>query len=93
MPIVVTLADVMKSRGVRLNELARQVGITNVNLSRVKTGKIKAARFLTLDSLCEVLGCQPGDLLKHVSEQERERPEGAGRKDPAPSSRPRGIAG
>lgn len=84
MPIVVTLADVMRSRDVLLNELARQVGITNVNLSRVKTGKIKAARFSTLDSLCDALGCQPGNLLKHVPDQERDRPGRAGREDPEP---------
>lgn len=78
MPIVVTLADAMKARGARLGELARRVGITNVNLSRLKTGKAKSVRFSTLDSLCEALGCQPGDLLKYVPEREGERTGRAG---------------
>lgn len=66
MPIIIYLDDVMKARGFSLAELADLVGITNVNLSRIKTGKIRALRFTTLDPLCEILGCQPGDILKHV---------------------------
>ena len=66
MPIELRLDEVMADRGVSLNELADQVGITNVNLSRIKTGKVRAVRFSTLDALCEALGCQPGDILRHV---------------------------
>lgn len=66
MAIVLKLGDVMASRGMSLNELAERVGITNVNMSRIKTGKIKAIRFSTLDAICEVLDCQPGDILVHV---------------------------
>lgn len=67
MPIVLHLDEIMADRKISLNELADRVGITNVNLSRIKTGKIRAVRFSTLDMLCEVLECQPGDILKHVS--------------------------
>ena len=70
MPIVLRLDRIMADRGISLNELAEKVGITNVNLSRIKTGKIRAVRFSTLDMLCEVLKCQPGDILKHVSAAE-----------------------
>ena len=70
MPIVLRLDRVMADRKISLNELAERVGITNVNLSRIKTGKIKAVRFSTLDMICEVLDCQPGDILVHVSREE-----------------------
>lgn len=66
MAIVLKLGDVMASRGMSLNELAERVGITNVNMSRIKTGKVRAIRFSTLDAICEVLDCQPGDILVHV---------------------------
>ena len=58
MPIVLHLDEVMADRHISLNELADKVGITNVNLSRIKTGKVRAVRFSTLDMLCEVLKCQ-----------------------------------
>ena len=48
-----------------LNELAEKVGISNVNLSNLKTGKVKAIRFSTLEAICEVLECQPGDILEY----------------------------
>ena len=67
MPIVLRLDRIMADRGISLNELAEKVGITNVNLSRIKTGKIRAVRFSTLDMLCEVLDCQPGDILEHMT--------------------------
>lgn len=70
MPIVVTLDRVMREKTVSLNELAAQVGITNVNLSHMKVGKIRAVRFSTLDPLCECLGCQPGDLLAFKSAED-----------------------
>lgn len=63
--IVTELEDVMTDRKVSGKELARRVGITNVNLSRIKTGKVKSLRFSTLDGLCRELECQPGDLIKY----------------------------
>lgn len=55
----------MLERKIGVNELASRIGITNVNLSRIKTGKAKAMRFSTLNALCSVLECQPGDILKY----------------------------
>lgn len=69
MPIVLRLDRIMADRHISLNELADKVGITNVNLSRIKTGKIRAVRFSTLDMLCEVLDCQPGDILEHMTKE------------------------
>jgi len=51
----------------KLNELAETIGISNVNLSNLKTGKVRAIRFSTLDAICIALNCQPGDILEHVS--------------------------
>jgi putative transcriptional regulator len=62
----------MADRKMSLNELAERVGITNVNLSKIKTGKISAVRFSTLDAICEALDCQPGDILEHVRIAEAE---------------------
>lgn len=73
MPIVLRLDRIMADRGISLNELAEKVGITNVNLSRIKTGKIRAVRFSTLDMLCEVLDCQPGDILEYRGEESPSR--------------------
>ena len=70
MPIILRLDRVMADRKISLNELAERVGISNVNLSNIKTGKIRAIRFSTLEAICEVLECQPGDLLEY------EKPEG-----------------
>lgn len=50
----------------KLNDLADKVGISNVNLSNLKTGKVKAIRFSTLEAICEILDCQPGDILEFV---------------------------
>lgn len=55
----------MADRKISLNELAEKVGIANVNLSNIKTGKISAIRFSTLDAICDVLDCQPGDILEY----------------------------
>ena len=55
----------MADRKMPLNELAERVGITNANLSNIKTGKISAIRFSTLEKICEVLECQPGDILEY----------------------------
>ncbi|MGI6004858.1 MAG: helix-turn-helix domain-containing protein [Christensenellales bacterium] len=65
MAIVLRLDRVMADRKISLNELARKVGIANVNLSNIKTGKISAIRFSTLDAICDVLDCQPGDILEY----------------------------
>lgn len=51
-----------------LNELSEKVGISNVNLSNLKTGKVRAVRFSTLNAICEVLDCQPGDILEYRRE-------------------------
>lgn len=63
--IVLKLDEVMARRGMSLGDLADRVGITNVNMSRIKTGKVKAIRFSTLDAICRVLGCEPGDVIKY----------------------------
>lgn len=65
MAIVLKLDEVMRKRGMSLGDLAEQVGITNVNMSRIKTGKVKAIRFSTLDAICRVLECEPGDVIKY----------------------------
>ena len=70
MAIILRLDRVMADRKISLNDLSERVGVANVNLSRIKTGKVRAVRFSTLDMLCEVLKCQPGDILKHVSADE-----------------------
>lgn len=66
MPIIVHLDVVLAQRKMRLNTLADLVGITAQNLSVLKTGKAKAIRFDTLEKICEVLACQPGDILQYV---------------------------
>jgi len=53
-----------------LNELAAKVGISNVNLSNIKTGKISAIRFSTLDAICQALDCQPGDILEYEDDED-----------------------
>jgi putative transcriptional regulator len=64
MTITVHLDEVLEQRGMTLTQLSEEVGITLANLSILKTGKAKAVRFSTLESICAVLGCQPGDLLR-----------------------------
>lgn len=64
MAIILRLDRVMADRKISLNELAERVGISNVNLSKMKTGKISAVRFSTLNAICDVLDCQPGDILE-----------------------------
>jgi putative transcriptional regulator len=63
MPITVKLDDMLHARRMTLTELADRIGITLANLSILKTGKAKAMRFSTLEAICEVFECQPGDLL------------------------------
>ena len=65
MPIVVNLDVMMAKRKLSLNELQQKVGITLANLSILKTGKAKAIRFETLNSICKALSCQPGDILEY----------------------------
>lgn len=64
MSIRINLDVVMAKRKMRLKQLAQEVGITEANLSVLKNGKAKAVRLSTLDKLCEVLECQPGDILE-----------------------------
>lgn len=64
MPIVINLDVMMAKRKMSSQELAEKIGITQANLSILKTGKAKAVRFSTLEAICEVLDCQPGDILE-----------------------------
>lgn len=66
--IILRLDRVMADRKMSLNELAEKVGISNVNLSKMKNGKISAIRFSTLEAICETLNCQPGDILEYSTE-------------------------
>ncbi len=72
MPIIVNLDVMMARRKIRSKELAEQICITEANLSILKTGKAKAIRFTTLTAICEVLNCQPGDILVYESEVQEE---------------------
>lgn len=63
--IILNLDKVMKERGVKLKDLALKIGLTDANLSNIKTGKISAIRFSTLNSLCKELNCQPADILEY----------------------------
>ena len=65
MPIILRLDRVMADRKMSLNELSERVGVTNVNLSKLKTGKVSAVCFSTLEAICEALDCQPGDILEY----------------------------
>jgi putative transcriptional regulator len=66
MPIIVRLDDVLHRRRITLTELSERIGITLANLSVLKTGKARAIRFSTLDSICRALQCQPADILEFV---------------------------
>lgn len=70
MTIILRLDRVMADRKMSLNQLTELVGISNVNLSKIKTGKISAIRFSTLNGICRALNCQPGDILEYVEEKE-----------------------
>jgi putative transcriptional regulator len=76
MAIIIRLDRVLADRKMQLGELADQVGISIVNLSNLKTGKVKAIRFSTLEAICKVQKCQPGDLLEYdpdiISDDEEE---------------------
>lgn len=69
MPIVVNLDVMLAKRKMRSNELADLIGITTANLSILKTGKAKAIRFSTLEAICEILDCQPGDIIEYIPEK------------------------
>jgi putative transcriptional regulator len=62
----------MADRKISLNELSGRIGIANVNLSKIKTGKVSAIRFSTLDAICDILDCQPGDILEFKREHKVE---------------------
>jgi putative transcriptional regulator len=68
MPIIINLDVMLAKRKMRSNELAEKIGLTTVNLSILKTGKIKAVRLGTLEAICKVLECQPGDILEYREE-------------------------
>ena len=70
MPIILRLDRMMADRKLSLNELSEKVGVANVNLSKMKNGKISAIRFSTLEAICDVLDCQPGDILEYQKEDE-----------------------
>lgn len=65
MPIILRLDRVMADRKMSLNELSEKVGVANVNLSKLKNGRVSAIRFSTLEAICDVLDCQPGDILEY----------------------------
>ncbi|GBQ64301.1 putative transcriptional regulator [Ameyamaea chiangmaiensis NBRC 103196] len=70
MPIILHLDLMLVKRKVRSNALARAVGITEANLSSIKSGKIKGIKFSTLEAICKHLQCQPGDILEYVPDEE-----------------------
>lgn len=72
MPIVMRLDRVMADKKITLTELAERVGTSTVNLSNIKNGKIRGVRFSTLEALCQVLNCKPGDLIDYVTPEEQQ---------------------
>lgn len=73
MPIIVRLDVMLAKRQVRSNVLARAIGITESNLSLLKSGKVRGFRFSTLEAICAFLDCQPGDILEYQPEERNER--------------------
>jgi len=69
MPITVRLDVMLAERKVKSKDLAAHIGITEANLSLLKSGKVKGVRFVTLEAICDYLGCQPGDLLRYDEEE------------------------
>ena len=69
MSIIINLDIMLATRKMRSNELAERMGITTANLSILKTGKAKAIRFSTLELICEILECQPGDIMEFVKNE------------------------
>ena len=70
MAIILRLDRVMADRKINLKDLSEQVGIDNVNLSKIKTGKVSAIRFSTLNAICKALDCQPGDILEYQEDED-----------------------
>lgn len=70
MAIILRLDRMMADKKMSLNELSEKVGIANVNLSKIKTGKVSAIRFSTLNAICKALNCQPGDILEYQEDIE-----------------------
>ena len=68
MAIILRPDRVMADRKMSLNELSELVGVSNVNLSKLKTGKVSAIRFSTLNAICKALNCQPGDILEYIED-------------------------
>lgn len=80
MPIVVRLDVMLAKRKLRSNELAEAIGITQSNLSLLKSGHVRGVRFSTLEAICKALDCQPGELLEYVPDEQQvtpQRPRGA----------------
>ncbi|HKA79834.1 MAG TPA: helix-turn-helix transcriptional regulator [Xanthobacteraceae bacterium] len=74
MPIIVNLDVMLARRKMRSKELAERIGITEQNVSLLKSGKVKGVRFETLERICAVLDCQPGDILEYRSDADAEHP-------------------
>jgi len=70
MPILINLDRILDQQNMKSSELAEAIGITNANLSILKTGKARAVRFSTLEAICKKLNCQPGDILEYRREEE-----------------------
>ena len=70
MAILLCLDDIIEDRGVTVTELANAVGISRINMSNLKMGKVKAIRLSTLEGICDYLDCQPGDIIKFVRTEE-----------------------
>ncbi len=70
MSIILRLDRVMADRKMSLNDLSDRVGVSNVNLSKLKTGKVSAIRFSTLNAICKALACQPGDILEFIDDDD-----------------------
>ncbi|PHK48636.1 helix-turn-helix domain-containing protein [Staphylococcus edaphicus] len=67
--IIIRLDRILADRKVKLSELANEIDITIANLSNLKTGKVKAIRFSTLDAICKALDCQPADIIEYVEDE------------------------
>jgi putative transcriptional regulator len=74
MPIILRLDVVMARRKVRSNVLARAIGVTEANLSLLKSGKVKGMKFDTLEAICAFLRCQPGDILEYAPDETADQP-------------------
>ena len=70
MAIILRLDRVMADRKINLKDLSEQIVIANVNLSKIKTGKVSAIRFSTLNAICKALDCQPGDILEYQEDED-----------------------